>query len=87
MKNYKNIYLLIKNNRFDLALNELNKLDKEEAKSFEYNYLKGFTFLNLNKLKNAVEYLTSAIKINQNNVLSYFYRVIPVSPPVRTFYI
>ena len=74
MKNYKNIYLLIKNNRFDLALNELNKLDKEEAKSFEYNYLKGFTFLNLNKLKNAVEYLTSAIKINQNNVLSYFYR-------------
>ena len=74
MKNYKNIYLLIKNNKFNLALNELNKIKKEESNSFEYNYLKGFSFLNLNKINDAIENLSSAIKIDQNNVLSYFYR-------------
>ena len=74
MKNYKNIYLLIKNNKFSLAINELNKLKKEEIDSFEYNYLKGFSFLNLNKINEAIENFSSAIKINQDNVLSYFYR-------------
>ena len=65
MKNYKNIYLLIKNNKFNLALNELNKIKKEECNSFEYNYLKGFSFLNLNKINDAIENLSSAIKIDQ----------------------
>ena len=74
MKNYKNIYILIKNKKFNLAINELNKIENEEITNFEYNYLKGFSYLNLNKINNAIVNLSSAIKINQSNVLSYFYR-------------
>ena len=74
MKNYKNIYLLVKNKKFNSAINELNKIKNDEVNSFEYNYLKGFSFLNLNKIDDAVENLSSAIQINQGNVLPYFYR-------------
>ena len=74
MKNLKNIYLLIKNNRFESALNELDKFNEKNDKTFEYYYLKGFTYLSLNKLNNAIKNFSLAIKINQNYVLSYFYR-------------
>ena len=74
MKNYKNIYLLIKNNKFNSAINELNKIKEETNDSFEYSYLKGFAFLNINKNNDAIENFSNAIKINQENVLSFFYR-------------
>ena len=74
MKNYKNIYLLIKKKEFNLAISELNKINIQKTNSFEYSYLKGFAFLNLNKINDAIENFSNAIKINQNNVLSYFYR-------------
>ena len=54
MKNYKNIYLLVKNKKFNLAINELNKIENDEVNSFEYNYLKGFSLLNLNKIDDSL---------------------------------
>ena len=63
MKNYKNIYILIKNKKFNLAINELNKIENEEITNFEYNYLKGFSYLNLNKINNAIENLSSQFKL------------------------
>ena len=74
MKNYKNIYLLIKNNKFNFDIDELNKIKEETNDSFEYSYLKGFAFLNINKINDAIENFSNAIKINQENVLSFFYR-------------
>ena len=76
MKNYKNIYLLIKEKKFDLALNDLDKLPKNEIRNFEYYYLKGFSYLNLNKIDNAIKNFSLAIKSNEDNILSYFYRAI-----------
>ncbi len=76
MENYKNIYLLIKEKKFDLALNDLDKLAKNEIRNFEYYYLKGFSYLNLNKIDNAIKNFSLAIKSDEVNVVSYFYRAI-----------
>ena len=76
MENFKNIYLLIKKKKFDLALNDLDKLPNDEIRNFEYYYLKGFSYLNLNKIDNAIKNFSLAIKSNENNILSYFYRAI-----------
>ena len=76
MENYKNIYLLIKEKKFDLALNDLDKLPKNEIRNFEYYYLKGFSYLNLNKIDNAIKNFSLSIKSNEDNILSYFYRAI-----------
>ena len=76
MDNYKNIYLLIREKKFDLALNHLEKIPKNEIRNFEYYYLKGFSYLNLNKIDNAIENFSLVLKSNKDNVLSYFYRAI-----------
>lgn len=76
MENYKNIYLLIKEKKFDLALSDLDKLPKNEIRNFEYYYLKGFSYFNLNKIDNAIKNFSLAIKSNEDNFPSYFYRAI-----------
>ena len=76
MENYKNIYLLIKEKKFKIKIDNYEAILGNEIRNFEYYYLKGFSYLNLNKIDDAIKNFSSAIKSNENNVLSYFYRAI-----------
>ena len=57
-ENINKIELLIKNKKFNEALEYLNNSNKQDFKEEEYNFIKGFSYLNLNNYENAIKYLS-----------------------------
>jgi len=72
--NIKTIELLIQNKKFDEAIKLLDNLSELENKNNQYNFLKGFSYLNLNDYKNAIKYFNLAIENEDKNLTFYFYR-------------
>jgi len=72
--NNKTIEFFIKNKKFDEALKLLNNSDAQNYTKKQYNFLKGFLYLNLNDYKNAIIHFDLAIKIDNKNPTFYFYR-------------
>ena len=72
--NIKTIELLIQNKKFDEAIKLLDNLSELESKNNQYNFLKGFSYLNLNDYKNAIKYFNLAIENEDKNLTFYFYR-------------
>ena len=73
-ENINKIELLIKNKKFDEVLDYLNNSNKKDFKEEQYNFIKGFSYLNLNNYENAIKYFSLAIKIDKKNPTIYFYR-------------
>ncbi len=72
--NNKTIEFFIKNKKFDEALKLLNNSGTQNYTEKQYNFLKGFLYLNLNDYKNAIKYFDLAVKIDNKNPTFYFYR-------------
>ncbi len=74
MKKFNEIILLIKSNKFNESLNELDQLESSDRSVFEFYYLSGICFLNLNRNNEAIKNFTKAISLNDSNFSAYFYR-------------
>ena len=72
--NFDVILLLIKDHKFDESIEYLNKLPPEDKSSFDYYYLKGVSYLNLNKFNHAIENFSLAIDIKDNDFIVYHFR-------------
>ena len=72
--NIQTIQLLIQNKKFNAVIKILDNSSEQDYKKNQYNYLKGFSYLNLNDYKNAIKYFNLAIEIDDKNPTFYFYR-------------
>ena len=72
--NFKDILLLIRNDKFNEAIEHLDELIKIDKNNFDYYHLRGVSYLNLKKFTEAVKDFSSAINIKNDNFLTYHFR-------------
>ncbi len=72
--NFNDVLLLVKNKKFNEALEFLEKLIKKDQNNFEYHHLKGTIHFNLDELNDAILCFSKTIKINEKNFNMYYLR-------------
>ena len=72
--NLNDILLLIKNRKFSESIKCLDKLIKEDKNNFDYYYLRGVSYLNLEEFTKAIENFSLTINIKDDNFLTYHFR-------------
>ena len=72
--NINDLLLLIKNSKFSETIKHLDGLILKNKNNFDYYYLRGLSYLNLNKFAAAIENFSLAIGIKNDNFLAYHFR-------------
>ena len=70
----KDVVQLIQNKKYSEAISYLNNLTEDIKKNPTCFFLKGLSYLYLNKIDNSIDNFSSAINLNNNNPTFYFYR-------------
>ena len=70
----KDVAQLIQNKKYSEAITYLNNLTEDIKKNPTSFFLKGLSYLYLNKIDNSIDNFTTAINLNNSNPTFYFYR-------------